>query len=73
MARIRELQPAHHSDKVTVEQAARAFRKVRMRRLGLIEASTSSNGHARRDENGHSTECEADSDRPATPGDEIQQ
>jgi len=29
MARIRELQPAHKSDKVTVGEAARAFRKVR--------------------------------------------
>lgn len=28
MARIRELQPAHKSDKLTVSQAARAFRTV---------------------------------------------
>lgn len=29
MSTIRELQPAHKSDKVTVAQAARAFKKVR--------------------------------------------
>lgn len=28
MARIRELQPAHKSDKVTVSEAARAFKNV---------------------------------------------
>jgi hypothetical protein len=28
MAKIRELQPAHKSDKVTVGEAARAFKKV---------------------------------------------
>ena len=28
MAKIRELQPAHESDKVTVDEAARAFKKI---------------------------------------------
>jgi hypothetical protein len=45
MAKIRELQPAHKSDKVTVGEAARAFRKVQQ---------------IRRDENGRFTEGRVD-------------
>ena len=64
MAKIRELQPAHKSDKVTVDEAARAFRKVQeRRRRELVEPSTHGNGHIRRDEEVRSPQHATEDDR----------
>jgi hypothetical protein len=57
MARIRELQPAHKSDKVTVGEAARAFRKVQG---GSGKRVDGGERHVRRDENGRFTDERAD-------------
>ena len=47
MAKIRELQPAHKSDKVTVSQATRAFKKVRNASTGRVLADTRKQSAAR--------------------------
>ncbi len=70
MARFRELQPAHHSDKVSVEEAARAFMKVRAkRRRELLESGASGDGHDWLDEDDLSAEHTTGENRPPTASD----
>lgn len=57
MSKIRELQPAHKSEKVTVGEAARAFKNVKNAAAKRQTASSISSDkrYVRREENGRFT------------------
>lgn len=57
MSKIRELKPAHKSDKLTVSEAARAFKTVQ----SSSRSHTAEARYVRRDENGRFTSHDVDS------------
>jgi len=63
MSKIRELQPAHKSEKVTVSEAARAFKNVKSAAANRQTGSSISSDkrYVRREENGRFTSDTMDS------------